>query len=80
MFTQSQDLASHTAWTMSRLRVTKKLRGDIARTANPGWPKGFTPCGIMLSNESWGKEEEGMLEVMAFVFPRNHCVLWALLS
>lgn len=39
--------------------MQKELGGDSDRTTDPNWPKGCPkPCGIMLSNKSWGKKEE----------------------
>ena len=66
MFTQSQGLfcsAPH-----ARVQAG---RGDMAGTADPGWPKWHsTPYDITLSIESWGKEEEG----------RGTCLEWCCLS
>ena len=58
-----------------RLRVHTELGGDTARAADSEWLKGCPiPCGFVLNNKSWAKEEgrEVMFGVMAFVFPRNH--------
>lgn len=43
----------HTAPTVRRLGGHKKLAGDIARTADPSWTKGYSPPrGIMLNNNT----------------------------
>jgi len=44
----------------SRLGVGKGLGGDTARTADPDCLKGYPVLyDIMLSNQFWGKDEEG---------------------
>ena len=43
--------ASHAALPARRLAVHQELGGDIARTTDLGWPKGYSlPHGIMLSH------------------------------
>lgn len=56
------------------LMMSKKLREDTARRADPNWPKGYAvPYGVILNNKSWGKEGVCvcMFKVTAFIFTIN---------
>lgn len=64
----------HASLSVSRLKVGKRLRGDTDRTAD----QRDIPCDIVLSNESWGEEEEARdLQSDGIGFPSNHCMWWS---
>ena len=71
--------ASPTAPPARRPGVHRGLGGDTARTADPSWPKGHPmPYDAVLSNNSWGEEEEGgTFRVTSSAFPSHHYVWWS---